>query len=152
LADRSLRFRPPRDPKALSDRSASTSAQDHRNGKNAQTLAEDLIMIIVRVELHSAITREVSEIARMHISNIGGSRQVGHYHAKTYRGRSSDQLSRGVVQRQGSIRNYPRLKIHVSHHVARALIAMKYAGDVELEQPTELFDVINGAVPGERAP
>jgi len=29
---------------------------------------------------------------------------------------------------------------------------MKYAGDVELEQPTELFDVINGAVPGERAP
>ena len=29
-------------------------------------------MIIVRVELHSARTGEVTELARMHISNIGG--------------------------------------------------------------------------------
>jgi hypothetical protein len=109
-------------------------------------------MIVIRVELHSVVTRKVTEIARMHISNIGGSRQVGHYHAKIYRGRSSEQLSHGTVQRQGSIRNYPRLSLHVWHLVARALIAMKYAGAAELEQPTDLFDVVNGAVPGERAP
>ena len=109
-------------------------------------------MIVIRVELHSTVTRKVTEIARMHISNIGGSRQVGHYSARTYRGRSSEQLSRGELQRQGSVRNYPRLSLHAWHLVARALIAMKYAGDVELEQPTELFDVVNGAVPGERAP
>jgi len=109
-------------------------------------------MIVIRVELHSAITRKVTEIARMHISNVGGSRQLGHYHAKTYRGRSSEQLSRCQMQRQGTVRNYPRLKLHVWHLVARALIATGYAGAAELEQPTDLFDVINGAVPGERAP
>ena len=58
-------------------------------------------MIVIRVELHSARTSEVTEIARMHISNI----------ARTYRGRSIEQLSRGHVQRQGTIKNYPRLKI-----------------------------------------
>ena len=109
-------------------------------------------MIVIRVELHSAVTRKVTEIARMHISNIGGSRQIGHYSARTYRGRSSEQLSRGAVQRQGSIRNYPRLSLHVWHLVARALIAMKYAGGAEREQPSDLFDVVNGAVPGERSP
>jgi hypothetical protein len=109
-------------------------------------------MIVIRVELHSAITRKVTEIARMHISNIGGSRQTGHYHAKTYRGRSSEQLSHGAVQRQGSIRNYPRLSLHVWHLVARALVAMNYAGGAERAQPSDLFDVVNGAVPGERSP
>jgi hypothetical protein len=111
-----------------------------------------MIMIVVRIELHSAITKRVTELARMHICNVGGSRQIGDYFARTYRGRSSEQLSRAIVQRQASVRNYPRLKLHVWHLVARALIAMKYAGAAELEQPTELFDVVNGAVPGERAP
>ena len=109
-------------------------------------------MIVIRVELHSAVTRRVTEIARMHICNIGGSRQTGNYSAQTYCGRSSEKLSRGTVQRQGSIKNYPRLKLHVWHLVARALAAMKYAGAAELEQPTDLLDVVNGAVPGERAP
>jgi hypothetical protein len=109
-------------------------------------------MIVVRVGLHSAVTKRVTEIARMHISNIGGSRQVGNYFARTYRGRSSEQLSRGDVQRQGSIRNYPRLSLHVWHLVARALVAMKYAGGAEHKQPSDLFDVVNGAVPGGRTP
>jgi hypothetical protein len=109
-------------------------------------------MIVIRVELHSAVTRKVTEIARMHIANVGGSRQLGHYHAKTYRGRSSEQLSRGQVQRQGVVRDYPRLRIHVWHLVARALIAMNYTGDGAREQPTDLFDVVNGAAPEERAP
>jgi hypothetical protein len=109
-------------------------------------------MIIVRVELHSAIIRKVTEIARMRITNIGGTRSVGHYNAETLRGRSSEQLSQGVRQRAGVVRDYPRLKIHVWHLVAQALIAMKYAGDAELEQPTDLLDVVNGAVPGQRTP
>jgi hypothetical protein len=109
-------------------------------------------MIIVRVELHSAITRTVTEIARMRITNIGGTRSVGHYSAETLRGRSSKQLAQGVRQRAGAVRDYPRLKIHVWHLVARALIAMKYAGAAELEEPTDLLDVINGAVPGQRTP
>ena len=109
-------------------------------------------MIIVRVELHSAITHKVTEIARMRIANIGGTRTLGHYFAETYRGRSAEALSEGARQRSGTIRDYPRLSIHVWHLVARALIAMKYVGAAELEQPTDLLDVINGAVPGQRAP
>jgi hypothetical protein len=109
-------------------------------------------MIVIRVELHSAITCRVTEIARMHISNVGGSRQTGHYFARTYRGRSREQLSRGDVQRQASVKEYPRLRLHVWHLVARALIAMKYVGAAEREQPTRLFDVINSAIPGEHTP
>jgi len=109
-------------------------------------------MIIVRVELHSAVTKRVTEIARMKIANIGGTRAIGHYHAETYRGRSSEQLSQARRQRAGSVRDYPRLRIHVWHLVARCLVAMKYAGAAELDQPTDLLDVINGAVPGQRTP
>ncbi len=109
-------------------------------------------MIIVRVELHSAVTHKVTEIARMRIANIGGTRRLGHYFAETYRGRSAEALSEGTRQRSGTIRDYPRLSIHVWHLVARALMAMKYAGSAELEQPTDLLDIINGAVPGQRTP
>jgi hypothetical protein len=109
-------------------------------------------MIVIRVELHSTRTGKATEIARMHISDIGGARQVGQYFARTYGGRSSEQLSRSQVQRQGTIKKYPRLKLHVWHLVARALIVMNYGGAAEREQPTELFDVINGATPGEGIP
>lgn len=99
-------------------------------------------MIVVKVELHSAITRQVTEIARMKIANVGGNRTLGHYFAETCRGRSSVQLDRGVRQRSGSVRDYPRLSIHVWHLIARALIAMKYAGAGALDQPGDLLEVL----------
>lgn len=97
-------------------------------------------MIVIRVELHSAITREVTEIARMRIRNAGGDRKVGHYAVETLRGRSREQLNRGECQRSGTVENYPRLSIHVWHLVARALCAMKYIGERELAQASDLFD------------
>lgn len=109
-------------------------------------------MIVVRVELHSAITGKITEIARMGIANIGGTRQRGHYAAETYRGRSAPDLARRVRQRNCAVKDYPRLSIHVWHLVARALVGMGYAGTATREQPTDLFDVINGAVPGQRTP
>lgn len=109
-------------------------------------------MIVVRVELHSAITGKVTEIGLMGIANIGGTRQRGHYFAETYRGRSAPDLAKRTRQRSCAIKDYPRLSVHVWHLVARALVGMKYAGGAELEQPTDLFDVVNGAVPGERTP
>lgn len=108
-------------------------------------------MIVVRVELHSAITRKVTEIARMKIINVGGNRTVGHYVAETYRGRSAEQLARAVKQRSGSIKDYPRLSVHVWHLVARALVAMKYAGAGALEQPGDLLEVLDVSA-GEVAP
>ena len=101
-------------------------------------------MIVVRVELHSAVTRKVTEIARMQIRNAGGDRKVARYSVETLRGRSREQLDRRECQRSGTVENYPRLSIHVWHLVARALCAMKYIGDRELKQASDLFDGEDG--------
>ncbi|MGY4288866.1 hypothetical protein ACVWXO_008086 [Bradyrhizobium sp. LM2.7] len=95
-------------------------------------------MIVVRVELHSAITRKVTEIARMHIRNRGGTKELGDYAVDTVRGRSREQLDRGPCVRSAEVNGYPRLRIHVWHLVARALIAMNYAGARELAQEGDL--------------
>lgn len=102
-------------------------------------------MIVVRVELHSAITRKVTEIARMHIRNRGGTEELGDYAVDTVRGRSREQLDRGACVRSAEVKGYPRLRIHVWHLVARALIAMKYAGARELEEPGDLLQRREGA-------
>ncbi|MCK1669418.1 hypothetical protein IVA91_31795 [Bradyrhizobium sp. 153] len=97
-------------------------------------------MIVIRVELHSAITRKVTELARMRICNVGGDKDLGDYDVETLRGRCREQLDQGVRQRAGKVRAYPRLRIHVWHLVARALIATGYAGTRELEQPSDMFE------------
>lgn len=83
-------------------------------------------MIVVRVELHSAITGHVSEIARAHISNTGGTAARGDYQVTTLRGRSTDQLNRHVPQRRGKVTDHARLTLHVWHLVAKALSAVGY--------------------------
>lgn len=83
-------------------------------------------MIVVRLELHSAIDGQVSELARMNICNIGGTKHHGDYQAETFRGRSTEQLDRFVIQRQATVTGHPRLSKHVWHLVAKALIAMGY--------------------------
>ncbi|WP_407155196.1 hypothetical protein [Bradyrhizobium sp. STM 3557] len=97
-------------------------------------------MIIIRVELHSAITRKVTELARMRICNIGGTVDRGDYHVATLRGRSTEQLDRGAVTREGNVRDYPRRAIHVWHLVARALIALGYAGKGVQIEAADLFE------------
>lgn len=84
-------------------------------------------MIVVRVELWSAITGEKTELARMHICNTGGgTRERGDYQATAFRGRDSAALDRRVPQRTGAVLAYPRLKLHVWNLVARALSGMGY--------------------------
>jgi hypothetical protein len=95
-------------------------------------------MIIVRVELHSAITGEVTEIACMGIANIGGTATLGDYRAATWRGRSRRALAERLVQRTAEVRKYPRLAIHVWHLVARSLVAMGYAGRAEQTQASDI--------------
>jgi hypothetical protein len=79
-------------------------------------------MIVIRVEMHSAITGKVSEIAKMIIANDGSieADSRGNYWCKTYRKDS------GAVSRQGTVFNYPRKSRHVWSLVARALKAMEY--------------------------
>jgi hypothetical protein len=98
-------------------------------------------MIVVRVELHSAITRQVTEIARMHICNFGGTRQLGNYRIETLRGRSATELSRYIVQREGTVRNHPRLQVHVWHLVGKALAAIGYVKPQPHDAPDEPSDI-----------
>ena len=92
-------------------------------------------MLIVKVELHSAINGRKTELARMVIDNIGGSLQKGDYRVRTMRGRDQDALEKsmwdilsgsGKPTRQGKVLNHPRLKEHVWYLVAKALSAINY--------------------------
>ena len=87
-------------------------------------------MIIVRVELWSAVTGEVSELARMTIDNIGGTSNLGDYRTRTLRGRSFEALQKAMltngIQREGQVLGHPRLREHVWNLVAKALTGLGY--------------------------
>ena len=85
-------------------------------------------MLIVRVELHSARTGEVTEIARMRICNVGVSNEgrKGDYEIVTFRGRSTEQLDQRTKQRSGFVYGHPRLAEHGWKLVRKALEAIKY--------------------------
>jgi hypothetical protein len=92
-------------------------------------------MIVVRVELWSAIDGSQRELARMMIDNQGCSEdgKVGDYGARTYRGRSKDQLDvamrRATVTRSGKVLGHKRLALHIWHLVAKALTGMGYGAE-----------------------
>lgn len=71
----------------------------------------------------------MTELARAHIANVGGTDTLGDYAVTTLRGRSSVQLDRRVVQRQGKVERHPRLSEHVWHLVAKSLTAVGYGRD-----------------------
>jgi hypothetical protein len=84
-------------------------------------------VIVVRLELHSAITGDVTELARMLICNDGsGDAATGNYVATVLRGRTKAQLDRRILQRSCGIAGYPRQALHVWNLVARALGKMGY--------------------------
>lgn len=89
-------------------------------------------MIIVKVELWSAIDGQQTELARMVIDNIGGTVQHGDYRVRTLRGRSEEQLARSmnaappITTRESRVHRHPRLREHIWNLVAKALNAMEY--------------------------
>jgi hypothetical protein len=85
-------------------------------------------MIVVKVELWSAVDGSKQELARMSIDNIGCSAnmQVGDYRTRTMRGRSTAQLDRWQVQREGKVVGHRRLALHVWNLVAKALVGLGY--------------------------
>lgn len=83
-------------------------------------------MIIVRVELWSAITGEVTELARMHICNEGSDGHLRDYSVVFFRGRSTAALNRRQVQRKGEVRSWPSEELLVWNLVAVALRATGY--------------------------
>lgn len=84
-------------------------------------------MIVVRVELHSAITGQATELARAHIINDGtGTMDLRHYVVQALRGRSREALDRNQAQRSGRVRDWPSQRLHVWNLVAEALKGMGY--------------------------
>lgn len=85
-------------------------------------------MIVVRVELWSAVDCSKTELARMSLDNVACSpnMQLGDYRARTYRGRSADALDRFEVQREGKVLQHRRLAEHVWNLVAKGLVSMGY--------------------------
>lgn len=93
-------------------------------------------MLVVRVELWSAVTGEKTEIARSYIANIGGSHDLGDYEIVTFRGRDAKALDRKTVQRRAFVRQHPRLRDHVWTLVAKALVACGYLKESSQNEDT----------------
>ena len=85
-------------------------------------------MIVVKVELHSAVTRRVTKLAEMVIFNKGDhpKRTRGNYGCLTKRKGSPLHPLESGVNRTGGVDNYPRLSKSVWCLVARALASMGY--------------------------
>lgn len=84
-------------------------------------------MIIVRVELLSAITGKTTELARMEIVNDGtGNHLRGNYSARTLIGRSTGHLNRRTTKATTKIDDWPRTQKHVWNLVSVALTRMGY--------------------------
>lgn len=84
-------------------------------------------MLLVRVELHSAITGRVTELARLKIANDGsGNKDYGNYYCDTFRGRDSDALDKAHPLRHGGVKMFPRLRKHVWYLVCQCLQSMDY--------------------------
>lgn len=77
-------------------------------------------MILVKIELHSARTGKVTELGRMHLSNVGGG-TVDSERA-TYRVELMRKGTTDRVQRTAVVENYPRLTYPIWELVRRALV------------------------------
>lgn len=85
-------------------------------------------MIIVRVELHSAITGVITELARMRIYNDGleNSKNFGGYVFQTFIGRSKEQLDKATELRHTQVLHWPKTRLHIWNLVCKGLRQMGY--------------------------
>lgn len=90
-------------------------------------------MLVVKVELWSALTGQKTELARMVVDNVGGTPEHGDYRVRTLRGRNERALDRAMahpmtITREGAVKKHPRLREHVWNLVAKALRSTGYGG------------------------
>lgn len=99
-------------------------------------------MIVVRVELWSAVNGRKTELARMHIANDGRASvenpRRGSYDGQTFVGRSAQALDRLQVSRRGRVEDFPRQDLHIWNLVAAMLKRMGY--DRGAPSAPDLFD------------
>ena len=85
-------------------------------------------MLVLKLELHSARTGEITEIGRTIIANVGGSSELGNYLCKVARKQpDGSEYSNTTVWkkplRTGTVTSYPRLRYNVWRLVIRSLLA-----------------------------
>jgi hypothetical protein len=82
-------------------------------------------VLVIKIELHSAITGAVTEIGRMNLANDGhGTAELGHYKAQVLRRGNSEpgwEENKNKITRTGAVDNYPRQAYNVWRLVLRAL-------------------------------
>lgn len=82
-------------------------------------------MIVIKIELHSAITRKVTTLGQMIIANTGGTLKRGDY--SVHVGNKKDVGNLGKILksplRTGRVENYPRISYNVWRLVVRALLS-----------------------------
>jgi hypothetical protein len=77
-------------------------------------------MIIVKIELLSAIDNSISEIGRMYITNDGtGTSESGNYHCKIMRRGETSQS--GGIWKLGHVNNHHRKSLSIWTLVVKAL-------------------------------
>ncbi len=78
-------------------------------------------MLVVKVELHSAITCKVTELGRMTIANVGGTDKIGDYEARVLK-----KPRFNVLTRSANVLGHRRKDLPVWVLIARALMNMGY--------------------------
>lgn len=82
-------------------------------------------MIVIKIELHSAITKQITVLGQMIITNSGGTNKRGDYDVRVGAKKDAGDLGRIFHNplRNGSVKNYPRLSYNVWRLVLRALLS-----------------------------
>lgn len=81
-------------------------------------------MLVIKIELHSAVTGAVTELGRTYIANVGGTHERGEYDVKVCRKNKLDYIAASKNPlRKGHVYDYPRNSYNVWRLVARALLS-----------------------------
>lgn len=86
-------------------------------------IIQEITVLVIKVELHSAVTRKVTLLGSMIIDNVGGTKESGNYRVRVGHKKNCDDLKAVAVNplREGSVKNFPRLSYNVWRLVYRAL-------------------------------
>lgn len=82
-------------------------------------------MLVVKIELHSAVTGKITTIGETVIANVGGTADRGDYVAWVLKrgGKKSLRERMHTPIRKSEVKNYPRLSYNVWRLIIRALLA-----------------------------
>jgi hypothetical protein len=84
-------------------------------------------MIVITVELHSAITGKVTQLGKAILANTGGSHELGDYRLAVGRKGHAELRSLWArPHREAFVDRFPRLQKNVWYLLARSLAAAGY--------------------------